>query len=423
MLGILALSYLVYSSISARFERTYFDPVFDRFDELEIESARSAFDEGGLSALRAYLHKLDQLFGGSHYLLNQSGVDMVSGLDLSAQIPPPPAIQSRIELQDQMIVTHRSSDGRFWFVAIAPLVRSGPSIYLPYYFLIAAVIVLLYWLAAVGLVVPIRKVSRTADQFGRGEFAIRVDLRRKDEIGSLAQSFNRMADRIETLITSERRLLQDISHELRSPLARLKLATKLARTSQDQQGAIDRIERDVDRMTVLIGDIVDITRMEGDPSSLVLTPLDLNLLIGAIVNDCRIEADMRGCQLVVSGEIRSTIEGNRELLRRSIENVVRNAIRYTPSREAVDLVLEEDSDRVTIDIRDRGPGVEDEYLSAIFEPFFRTDTSRETTRGSTGLGLSIAKRAIQLHHGTIDARNTHPGLAVAIVLPKAADLV
>lgn len=419
MLGILALSYFVYNSISARFEHTYFDPVFDRFDELEIESARTALDSGGRPGLTAYLHKLDHLFGGSHYLLNQSGVDILSGANMNAQIPHPPAVQSRIERQDRMIIAHRSTDGRFWFVAIAPLDRSAPPIYRPYYFLIAAVILLLYWLAAVGLVVPIRKVSRMADRFGRGELAIRVNLRRKDELGSLARSFNEMADRIETLITSRTHLLQDISHELRSPLARLKLATKLARTSQDQQAALDRIERDVDRMTGLIGDLMDITRMEGDPSSLNFATLDLNSLIIATASDCRIEADAHRCQLALSGAIQSAIEGNRELLRRAIENVVRNAIRYSPPGEHINVALAEGADCVTIAVCDHGPGVEEEFLSDIFEPFFKADPARDASRGNTGLGLSIARRAIELHHGTIDAQNTNPGLAIRIVLPKA----
>jgi len=418
MFSILALSYFVYNSISARFERTYFNPVFDRFDELEIESARSALDSGGRSGLTDYLHKLDRLFGGSHYLLNSSGVDILSGADMNAQIPHPPAVQSRIEREDRVVVTHRSTDGRFWFLAIAPLDRSGPPIYLPYYFLIAAVIVLLYWLAAVGLVVPIRRVSRMADRFGHGELAIRVNLHRKDEIGSLARSFNQMADRIETLITSRTHLLQDISHELRSPLARLKLATKLARTSRDQQTALNRIERDVDRLTILIGDLMDITRMEGDPSSLAFAPLDLNSLIIAIVSDCRIEADARRCQLTLSGAIQSAMEGNRELLRRAIENVVRNAIRYSPCGERINLTLAEAADRVTIAVSDRGPGVEEDLLPDIFEPFFKADPARDTIHGNTGLGLSIARRAIELHHGTIDAQNMHPGLAVNIVLPK-----
>ena len=109
--------------------------------------------------------------------------------------------------------------------------------FFPYYLLVAGVVALLYWLAATGLVSPIRKASTSAEAFGRGELTTRVSSRRKDEIGDLARSFNQMADRLETLITSERRLLQDVSHELRSPLARLKLATKLARTSSDQRGS------------------------------------------------------------------------------------------------------------------------------------------------------------------------------------------
>jgi signal transduction histidine kinase len=229
-----------------------------------------------------------------------------------------------------------------------------------------------------------------------------------------------MADRLERLITSERRLLEDISHELRSPLSRLKLATKLARTSLDQQSALDRIERDVDRMASLMSDIVEITRMEGDPSPLNMGVLNLDSLVEAIIEDCLIEAEMHGCHLAVSGCTTTQIEGNRELLRRAIENVVRNAIRYSPPQSIIDVIVNEESSMTRIEIRDRGPGVPEEYLTSIFEPFFRIEEARDTTRGGTGLGLSIAKRAIQLHYGTISAENAKPGLRVAMSIPITA---
>ena len=420
MLGILSLSFLAFRSISDRMEKAYFDPVFDDMEQLQIESARAALNQGGPSAVSAYMQRLDQLFGGSHYLLDGHGTDVVSGKNREKLLPKLPATKSRIQLQDHMVITQRSDDGRYWFLVVAPLDKSHPWMLFPYYILAATVIALLCWLAAVGLISPIRKVSKTAALFGRGELTARVMTRRQDEIGQLGRSFNQMADRLERLITSERRLLEDISHELRSPLSRLKLATKLARTSLDRQSALDRIERDVDRMASLMSDIVEITRMEGDPSPLNMGVLNLDSLVEAIIEDCLIEAEMHGCRLAVSGCTTTQIEGNRELLRRAIENVVRNAIRYSPPQSVIDVIVNEESSMTRIEIRDRGPGVPEEYLTSIFEPFFRIEEARDTTRGGTGLGLSITKRAIQLHYGTISAENANPGLRVAMSIPITA---
>ena len=417
MLGILSLSLLAFRSISSRIEKAYFDPVFEKTEQLEIESARTAFNQGGPGAVSVYMQKLDHLFGGSHYLLDEHGVDIVSGTNRQGLLPQPPASKSRDQQQDRMVITQRSADGRYWFLVVAPLDRSHPWMFFPYYLFFAGVIALLCWLAAVGLISPIRKVSKTAVSFGRGELTARVTTRRQDEIGDLAQSFNQMADQLERLITSERRLLADISHELRSPLSRLKLATKLARTSLDQQSALDRIERDVDRMSSLVGDIVELTRMEGDPSLRNVVSLNLDSLVQAIVHDCSIEADMRGCSLVVTGRATREIEGNRELLRRAIENVVRNAIRYSPAQAVVNILLTEGPGAATIEVWDRGPGVPEEALERIFEPFFRIEEARDKVRGGSGLGLSIANRAIQLHGGSIVAENAGPGLKVTMSIP------
>jgi signal transduction histidine kinase len=419
MLGILSLSFLAFRSISGRMEKAYFDPVFDEVDQLEIDSARAVFDRGGPNAVSAYMRELDHLFGGSHYLLDEHGIDIVSGANREGLLPRQPASKSRDQRQDHMVITQRSGDGRYWFLAVAPLDRSHPWMFFPYYLFFAGVIALLCWLAAVGLISPIRKVSKTAASFGRGELTARVTTRRQDEIGDLAQSFNQMAERLERLILSERRLLADISHELRSPLSRLKLATKLARTSLDQQSALDRIERDVDRMSSLVGDIVEITHMEGDPSPRNMMSLNLNSLVQAIVEDCRIEADMRGCTLSMTGRSTSEIEGNRELLRRAIENVVRNAIQYSPAQAVVDIILAEESGIARIEVQDRGPGVPAESLARIFDPFFRIEEARDKVRGGSGLGLSIANRAIQLHGGSMAAENIAPGLKVTMSIPSS----
>jgi signal transduction histidine kinase len=245
-----------------------------------------------------------------------------------------------------------------------------------------------------------------------------VNSARQDEIGGLSRSFDAMADRMQTLLMSERQLLEDVSHELRSPLTRLKLAVRLARTAPDQRMALDRVERDVNRITSLVSEIVEITRMEGDPQSRTSDCVNLAKVIGATLDDCRVEAQLlRGSCINVEGTLSCEVEGDAELLRRALENVLRNAVRYAPEKAPIDVTLTENAAEVTICVRDYGPGVPEELLTQIFEPFFRADRSRDEQSGGVGLGLSIAKRAVRLHRGTIRAANANPGLRVEIHLP------
>jgi len=194
---------------------------------------------------------------------------------------------------------------------------------------------------------------------------------------------------------------------------------KLARSSSDVSSALDRIERDIDRVTSLVSDIVEITIVEGDPALQGAESIRLPEILDAIVHDCAVEAGFRGCSLNVQGRIAGETLGNRELLRRAIENVVRNAIRYSPQNSTIDISLEENGQDAVIAVRDYGPGVPEDTLTRIFDPFFRVEEARSSNGGGSGLGLSIARRAVELHHGTIAARNASPGLHVEITLPLA----
>jgi signal transduction histidine kinase len=244
-----------------------------------------------------------------------------------------------------------------------------------------------------------------------------VQSQRQDEIGQLGRSFNQMADQLQALITSQRRLLGDISHELRSPLARLKFAIKLARTSADSKTALDRIERDVDRIAALVGDIVEMNFIECGPAGQEAEIARASDIMDEVIRDCTLEAEVRGCCIAVKGSLAGEIEGNRELLRRAVENVLRNGIRYSPQGSAIDVSVAENSHNATISVRDYGPGVPEDALTRIFDPFFRVEEARDPTGGGSGLGLSIAKQAVQLHHGTITAENASPGLRVQITIP------
>ena len=417
MVGILSLSFVVFQAIAARVQKISIDPTFDRMDELQLESARDVYATGGQKELNEYTATLNRIFNGSHYLLDGRGRDLVSGEDRSDLLPPSPATKWRVRFHERWVLAHRSADGQFWFAAEGPLDRPRIWTFLPYYFLVIGATGLLCWLAAVGVVSPIRRIASTIAQFGQGDLSVRVQTDRPDEIGQLGRSFNQMADRLERLIVNERRLLGDISHELRSPLARLKFAIKLARTSPDTKSALDRVERDIDRITSLVSDIVEIAFVEGDPALQGAENVRLTEIVEAVVHDCAVEAQLRGCSIELGGVIVGGVLGSRELLRRAVENVVRNGIRYAPRGSLVRVSMREDEHNATITVRDHGPGVPEAMLTRIFDPFFRVEAARNTNGGGSGLGLSIAKRAIELHYGAIAARNASPGLSVEIMIP------
>ncbi len=420
MICTLSLSFLAFHLIAAHVQKIEIDPTFDKFDQLQLESAIDEFQSGGRPALHGYLAGLDRIFGGRHYLLDAKGIDLVTGDNQSRLLPRPPATSSRLRTHGRWIVTRESTDRQHWFAGEGELGRPQTRTFLPYYFLVIGATVVLCWIASIGVVSPIHKIAATIAQFGDGNLSVRVQTKRHDEIGQLGRSFNRMAGRLERLIVSERRLLGDISHELRSPLARLKFAVKLARTSPDSNSALDRIERDVNRITSLVADIVEITTIEGNPTMRDLTSVNAREVVDEVVRDCTVEAQFRECCIAVKSELAHEARGNRELLRRAVENVLRNGIRYSPKQSTIQITLEENETHAVIAVRDFGPGVPADALSRIFDPFFRVEEARETSSGGTGMGLSIAKRAIQVHRGTIVAENALPGLRISIQIPLAA---
>src|SRR5277367_5832817 len=417
MAGTLSLSLVVFLAISRNIERTTFYRTFEQTDELQLEEARKALGRGGPAAVSAFMQLVNRVFGGSHYLLNSAGVDVVSGQDLSNLIPGAGATEGRQRRAGKLVISRRAADGAYWFIALPPP-RPHPWDFFPYYLLVIGATEVLCWAAAVWLVSPIRNLTATVERFGRGDLSARWHTHRRDEIGSLAGAFNETAERLQRLLTSERRLLADISHELRSPLARLKFAVRLARTSPDQGHALDRIERDVDRITSMVSELVEITRAEGDPEARKFEIVDLAQVVNDIVSEERLDAELRECRLEVSGQLERPLWGDSELLRRAVANVLRNAIRYSPSHSTVEVTLLETADASMVEIRDHGPGVSEELLSQIFKPFFRVEEARDASSGGIGLGLSIAMRAVQVHQGAITAENAKPGLKVQIVLPR-----
>jgi two-component system sensor histidine kinase CpxA len=394
--------------------------VFEGLMRLELDQARSAFETGGITVLRQCLAEMDSALPGTHYLLDPGGRDLVSGIDRREIIARGSTSRENPSVVNgRFLIVRASADHKYYLVTIAPPPPLAPTLFIPYFALLTVAIVFLAWLLSVRIVSPVHHVATIVERFGKGDLTARVRGRRRDEIGDLGRSFDGMADHIETLLTAERRLLQDVSHELRSPLARLSFAAELMKGAAKPDEALDRMRREILRLSRLIDNLIEVTRVEGDPSSRETQRLSLTSLIREVMTDCVFEAEARN--VAITGQIDDGLEitGNSELIRRAVENVLRNAIRYSPKESVVSAQVSRDSNGITITISDSGPGVPEELLTQIFDPFVRVDPSRNSAAGGAGLGLSIARRAVLLHHGAISATNLRPGLQVRITLPTA----
>jgi two-component system sensor histidine kinase CpxA len=278
---------------------------------------------------------------------------------------------------------------------------------------------------------PIVKLRAATLRLAAGDLTARAGAaglknRRRDEIGGLVRDFDAMAERLETLVNEQNRLLNDISHELRSPLARLNVALGLARqrTGPDAIGVLARIELESTRLEEMIDRLLTLSRLEAGQALLDRSSLRLGELIQEIVKDADFEAQSRHCHVRYNVEREAEITGSPSLLRSAIENVVRNAMRYTREGSDVDVSLEVETnspETAVIRVCDHGPGVPEAALDKLFRPFFRVDDARGRQTGGSGLGLAITDRAVRLHGGTVSAANqANGGLCVEIRLPLLA---
>jgi two-component system sensor histidine kinase CpxA len=282
---------------------------------------------------------------------------------------------------------------------------------------------------------PLVKLRKAARELAQGNFRTRVTepasksvFFRGDEFQALVHDFNHMAERLESLVGAQQLLLRDVSHELRSPLARLNVALELAREDVDPDTEIEthlgRIERETERLNKLIGQLLTLSSMEAIDHVNSFEPISLNELVEQVIPDAVYEAQQRQCSVTFRANAEYVIHGNRELLYRAVENVLRNAIRYTEENSEVKIRLaaepREMSRVAVLEISDRGPGIPETELRSIFQPFYRVDRARSAGTGGFGVGLAIAERAVKLHHGEMRAFNrAGGGTTVRLQLPIA----
>lgn len=276
------------------------------------------------------------------------------------------------------------------------------------------------------LVRPVRYLRDASRRLAAGDLKARVMPhigKRRDEIADLGKDFDDMAEHLQALISAQQRLLHDVSHELRSPLARMQVAIGLARQQPDKLiDTLDRVERESERLDELVGQVLTLSRLEAGVNEANEELIDVAALLSDIVADAHYEAEANGRKVVLISTARATVCGYAELLHRALENVIRNAIKYTAEGTTVEvsMTMDKAARRVQIHVCDQGPGVPEAELDKLFQPFVRL-RSTEGSVGGYGLGLTIAKRAIDVHGGTISARNNkNGGLCIDILLKVAS---
>lgn len=392
------------------------------------------FEAGERSVLKKWLQQTGQDKKMTFYLLSSSG-EIIS--------PVPPTEEIRKISQDlnnsvldegilkfgNLIISHEviSTSGKTYRLAAVSETPLSHFVVIPWagltIRLIIAIVIsgLICYLLSLYLTQPLRLLSLAAKSIGRGKLNTRVGVFKghyRDEIANLSADFDRMAEELETLIHSKERLLQDISHELRSPLARLHIAIELGRkkTLGKAEVEFNRMEKECLQLNSLIEEILQFARLEHSTEEIIKLPLSLKELIKKIVEDANFESGIARVKFYATSD--GIIAMNENLMRSAIENIIRNALHYAPTDTDIHVSLTQKAQQLHITIEDEGIGVPPDQLEKIFSPFYRVDTSREKKTGGYGLGLAIARKAIFLHQGAICATNKLTGgLLIEIILP------
>jgi signal transduction histidine kinase len=282
------------------------------------------------------------------------------------------------------------------------------------------------WWVARSVARPVEAISRATRRMASGELSARVghqDDRAHDELAALARDFDTMAERIEALVAHDRSVLQDLSHELRSPLARLHLILDLAQRSTDADeaaGYFQQAEQEIARLDSMTGEMLALSRLEGGIPGVNREPVDVVALLRESVRRAELEAQARDITMTLSTAGSITVSASELLLERAFDNLIANAIKFSPRGGQVELILQVQGGQVELAIRDHGPGVPAAELESLFRPLFRG--SNAARADGHGLGLAIVQRVVRAHGGDIHANNAEGGgLIVHLHLPLAPD--
>lgn len=400
------------------------------------QKAAETYDSSGQAALAAYLKEFEQNNGIDSILLNDHRVELsghavpAGWLDLADRAAKSGIAQYNVSSTALVVAQQVTTPQGHHFVYVSRLPRTPSSFNFRALALRLIVVSLIGGLLCYGLAryltTPIRQLRETTHEFAGGNLAARVSsklVKRRDEIAQLGRDFNLMAERLQSMVAAQHRLLGDISHELRSPLARMSVALELARkrAGSEAKTALDRIEHEAENLNEMIGHLLRLTRLESGTDGLKRTDVDLARLVREVADDADFEARSRQRSVHIVTCDECSTRGTEELLRSAVENVVRNAVRYTAEGTQVEVALRVHNgseNSAVISVRDHGQGVPEEAMEKIFHPFYRTEDARDRESGGSGLGLAITSRAVRLHGGSVMAANASSGgLEVTISLP------
>jgi len=433
------------SSILAHYYETEWQMVLHSIMPMEAEKCARMYETSGKQAVQDYLDQLQSQKSVRFYFFDEDGNSLLDrgAPEIIRKMALAKETLQKTEKQNLSMVSPKQGiamrlvegpSGRKYTLAF----QQAPTLIMPvseavgahpYLRLVAIGLfgALLCFLLTRNIIKPISSLRTAASEIAAGRFKTRVDpsvRRRYDEIGTLGRDFDRMAEQIDALVTAQRDLLGDVSHELRSPLARLIVALGLLRHASPDEVPeyVGRIEQEAERLDKMIGQLLTLTRIESGVELAQREDLDLTNLVHEVAADGDFEARARAREVKVTEAEACTISGAPELLRSAIENVVRNAIRHTLEGTSVELTLKrqqtDSGERAVLEIRDHGSGVPKWMLTEIFLPFHRVPQQPESASQGAGLGLAIADRVVRMHHGSIRALNAPDGgLIVEIVLP------
>jgi len=408
-----------------------------------LNDAVGAYEEGGEAQLKHYMEDLEATQHVRAFLFDERGQEVSHrpapdwAIRVAQGGPRMPRDGFIIPAPPMQRDSRASSDGNHRYTLVMGL-PPGPRLFIgprgmPLPALVILVIssgIVCYFLSWV-LTKPIVRLRAATQQLAAGNLTARTGAPvtgRRDEVAGLMRDFDAMAERLELLVKAQSRLLNDISHELRSPLARLNVALGLARQRGGVESAdmLDRIELEASRLNELIGRILTLARLEDGEQGVPQTPVPLGELVANVAEDAEFEAQERHCHVhTVIPEGDWGVRGNDSLLHSAVENVVRNAIRYTQEGTSVEITLASEERgggrEAVLRVCDSGPGVPADALGKMFEPFYRLDDARGRLTGGVGLGLAITERAVRFHGGKVAAFNRATGgLMVEIRLPLIA---